>query len=341
MRLLLLQNRLPHYRKPVYNALAQHYDLTVLHSGQPSVSPADRFREIVKRARPVGPFYLREWLSPSDGRYDATVSMFDLRWPDCVLPPLWDRRQYGRWILWSLGYGRSKALRRARDWLASRADGVLFYGSRARDEMQSRGVPANKLYVAPNTVHIPNHRDFSDHAKSSLLYVGALVKAKKVDALIDVFARIRERIPNDVRLDIVGDGPERAGLVREVHERGLSDAVVLHGEVTDDDALAMLFADAYVCVGLGRMGLFVLHSFAYGVPVVTTPFEPHGPEVHNIVHGRNGVVCLPEGIPDVLVELCMNPTKARALGEAAYAWYTEERTLDTMVSGFRQAIEAA
>ena len=340
MRLLLLQNRLPHYRKPLYNALAQHYDLTVVHSGTPNVSSSDRFREVVKQARRVGPFSIRNWVGASDGRYDATVSMFDLHWPDCVLPPLWDRRRYGRWILWSLGYGRSQLARPARDWLASRADGVLLYGHRARDEMLSRGVPRRKLFVAANTVYIPNHEDYSDHAKTSLLYVGTLIKVKKVEALIDLFAQIRNRIPDNVRLDIVGDGPERARLVQRAQSGGLSDAVVFHGEVNDNDALARLFARAYACVGAGRVGLVVLHSFAYGVPVVTTPSEPHGPEFDNIVHGSNGIVCERRELADALVELCTDRQKACALGRAAYAWYTEERTIDTMVRGFRQAIEA-
>ena len=339
MRLLLLQNRLPHYRRPVYNALAEHYDVTVLHSGKPSVRPSDRFKEIVKGARQVGPFYLRQWLGSSDGRYDTTISMFDLRWPDCVLPPLWDRRRYGRWILWSLGYGRRQALWPVRDWLASRADGVLFYGSGARDEMRARGVPAEKLHVAPNTVHISNHQDFSQHGKTSLLYVGMLTKDKKVDALIEVFGRIRGLVPDHVRLDIVGDGPERQDLVRQTEALGLAGVVAFHGEVTEDDALAELFASAYACVCLGRVGLLVLHSFAYGVPVVATPWGRHGPEVHNIEHGRNGVYCELDQVPNALVELCTSPTKACGLGAAAYAWYVQERPLDAMVNGFRRAIE--
>ena len=336
-----MQDALPHYRKPVYNALAEHYEITVLHSGTPNVSPSDRFREIVRPVRKIGPFSIRKWVGAHDGRYDATISMFDLHWPDCVLPPLFDRRRYGRWILWSLGYGRSSSARHARDWLASRADGVLLYGDRARDDMRSRGLPQHKLFVAPNTVHIPNHEDFSAHAKTSLLYVGTLIKLKKVDALIDLFGQIRNRLPDNVRLEIVGDGPERAYLEQRARRCGLSDAVLFHGVVHDNETLATLFARAYACVGAGRVGLVVLHSFAYGVPVVTTPSEPHGPEFDNIVDGSNGVVCERQGLPDTLVELCSDQQKARALGTAAYAWYTKERTVATMVRGFRQAIEAS
>lgn len=341
MRLLLLQDALPHYRKPVYNALAEHYDITVLHSGTPNVSSSDRFREIVRPVRKVGPFSIRKWVGAHDGRYDATISMFDLHWPDCVLAPLFDRARYGRWILWSLGYGRSKSARHARDWFASRADGVLLYGDRAREDMRLRGVPQRKLFVAPNTVHIPNHEDFSAHPKTSLLYVGTLIKAKKVEALIDLFGQIRHRIPHNVRLEIAGDGPERAALEQRARSSGLSDAVIFHGVVHDNEALATLFARAYACVGAGRVGLVVLHSFAYGVPVITTPNEPHGPEFQNIVHGTNGVVCERQVLADAVVELCVDERQARSLGRAAYAWYTTERTVDTMVRGFREAIDAS
>ena len=33
-KLLLIQPRLPHYRIPIFNGLAEKYDVTVLHSGK-------------------------------------------------------------------------------------------------------------------------------------------------------------------------------------------------------------------------------------------------------------------------------------------------------------------
>ena len=337
---MLLQNVLPPFRKPVYNGLAERYDVTVVHSGEPRTTASDQFREVVHPVRRLGPLWMRDRNTAASGEpYDVTVSMFDLRWPDCILPPLRDRPAYGRWILWGHGYGRSRLARRARDWLAAHADGVLLYDDGAATDMLVSGVRPHKIYIAPNTVHVPNHRDFSDATKASLIYVGRLTKGKKVDVLIDDFARIRDRIPDHVRVEIVGDGDERANLERRVVRMGLSDVVAFHGAVHDDELLSELFGRAYACVVPGYVGLVVLHSFAYGVPVITRGGEPHAPEFSNLAHGSNSLICDPGDFADALVDVCTHPERAAVLGRNAYQFYANKRTLDMMLYGFRKAIE--
>lgn len=339
-RLLLLQDVLAPFRMPLYNGLAQHYDVTVIHSGEPRTTASDTFREVVLPVRRRGPLLIRDWTTGASGQpYDVTVSMFDLRWPDCILPPLRDRDAYGRWILWGHGYGRSRLSRPVRDWLAARVDGVLLYDDGAATDMLERGVRPHKIYIAPNTVHVTNHRDCSDAAKTSLIYVGRLTAGKKVGVLIDAFHRIRSRIPDGVRLEIVGDGRERANLERRVQRLGLSDVVAFHGSVHDDELLSELFARAYACVVPGYVGLVVLHSFAYGVPVVTRRDEQHAPEFSNLAHGRNALICDRRDFADALVDVCTDPKRAAALGRNAYQLYANKRTLDMMLYGFRKAIE--
>lgn len=338
-RLLLLQDVLAPFRKPVYNGLAQHYDLTVVHSGEPRTTASDTFSEVVHPVRRRGPLLIRGRNNVASSEpYDVTISMFDLRWPDCILPPLRDRAAYGRWILWGHGYGRSRLAKPARDWLAARADGVLLYDDGAATDMLERGVRPHKIFIAPNTVHVANHRDLSAAPKNSLIYVGRLTKGKKVDVLIDAFRRIRNRIP-DVRVEIVGDGLERANLERRVRRSGLSTAVTFHGEIHDDDLLSELFARAYACVVPGYVGLVALHSFAYGVPVITRRGEPHAPEFSNLAHRSNALICDRRGFADALVDVCTHPERAAMLGRNAYQFYANKRTLDMMLYGFRKAIE--
>ena len=148
----------------------------------------------------------------------------------------------------------------------------------------------------------------------------------------------RTRIP-DVRVEIVGDGLERANLERRVRRSGLSAAVTFHGEVHDDELLSELFARAYACVVPGYVGLVALHSFAYGVPVVTRKGEPHAPEFSNLAHGSNALVCDRRGFADALVEVCTRPERAALLGRNGYQFYANKRTLDMMLYGFRKAIE--
>jgi len=48
----------------------------------------------------------------------------------------------------------------------------------------------------------------------------------------------------------------------------------------------------------GAAGLAVLDSFVYGVPMVTTDFALHGPEIDYLVDGENGVVVKDANDPD-------------------------------------------
>lgn len=338
-RVLVLQSALPPYRKPLYNSLGTYYDLTVVHSGVSQTDPADAFRELVRPVRRRGPLLIRDRLKVSGAPFDATVSLFDVRRPDCVLAPLRDREIYGRWILWGQGYARNRLARFARNWLATRADGVLLYDDGAATDMLERGVRPHNIYIAPNTVHVRNHRDCSNAPKTSLIYVGRLSKRKKVDALIDAFGGAQDRLLDAVRLEIVGDGPERADLEHRVARQGLSGSVTFHGAVDDDEVLARLFARAYACVVPGEVGLTVLHSFAYGVPVVARTGEPDVPESSNLAHGGNALICDHRDFADALVNVCRHPERAATLGRNAYRFYANKRTLDMMLYGFRKAIE--
>ena len=115
--------------------------------------------------------------------------------------------------------------------------------------------------------------------------------------------------------------------------------MTFHGDVRDDEALAALFAKAYACAVPGYVGLIVLHSFAYGVPVVTPRTEPHRPEFQNLEDGRNGLICGRHDFAEALVQACTQPERTAALGRNAYAFYSNKRTLDMMLYGFRKAIE--
>jgi glycosyltransferase involved in cell wall biosynthesis len=87
--------------------------------------------------------------------------------------------------------------------------------------------------------------------------VGRLAAEKGQHVLIAAISRLVSA-SRDVRLHLVGDGPERVGLEHEVKIRHLEGRVVFHGWM-DQCGLRRLYqaADA-----------FVLPSFAEGIPVV-------------------------------------------------------------------------
>lgn len=90
-----------------------------------------------------------------------------------------------------------------------------------------------------------------------ILNVGRLAPVKGQTLLVELAGELRDR-GFDIEVTIVGDGPNRAVIEREIALRGLGAYVTLTGAL-GQDKVAALFAQA---------DLFVLASFAEGVPVV-------------------------------------------------------------------------
>ncbi len=89
------------------------------------------------------------------------------------------------------------------------------------------------------------------------LFVGRLAGVKGVPILITAIERLAKIHP-DLTLRLVGDGPDRPALEAEVAKRGLQDRIVFLG----------YRSQAEVAEELAQTDVFVLPSFAEGVPVV-------------------------------------------------------------------------
>ena len=111
------------------------------------------------------------------------------------------------------------------------------------------------LGVDPQTFS-PQARPAGD-GTFEVLCVGRLVPAKGQHVLLAALARLVDD-GRTLRLRLVGDGPDRASLERDVEARGLGAHVVFEGAVNQDG-----IRDAYA-----RADVFALASFAEGIPVV-------------------------------------------------------------------------
>ncbi len=100
-------------------------------------------------------------------------------------------------------------------------------------------------------------RDEDRAVGKNLLFVGRLAAVKGVAVLLEALATVRAAHP-EVRLTLIGDGPERAALQARAKALGVTDIVTFAGAKTQDE----------VAEALSRTDLFVLPSFAEGVPVV-------------------------------------------------------------------------
>ncbi|MCR9126517.1 MAG: glycosyltransferase family 4 protein [Rhodobacteraceae bacterium] len=161
-------------------------------------------------------------------------------------------------------------------------------------------------------------------ARPTLLFVGRLAAVKGVPVLFDAMADVIAAHP-DVHLVLIGDGPERASLERQCARMGLSAHVTFAG----------YRSQAEVATALSETDIFVLPSFAEGVPVVL--MEAMAAQVPVVTTRIAGV---PELVQDGVSGLLVPPGAVAPLGEALRALLADADRRRAMGASGREKVTA-
>ena len=124
------------------------------------------------------------------------------------------------------------------------------------------------VYIGVEQPAEPERENFSGGA-FNLSTVGRLTKFKNIGTVIRALKIILDQ-GHPVRLNIVGDGEERADLERLAGELGLGEAVCFSGSVSQSE-LERLYAESHVYVSAALnepFGLAPLEAMSHGLPVV-------------------------------------------------------------------------
>lgn len=341
-KLLILQNTILHYRKALYNELSTVYDVTVLHSGKTAVTEEDKFIEIVKHAKKIGPFYIQYGVlsEVKNNSYDVIIAMFDLHWVNNILS-MYLHNKKSKFIWWGTWFNKNYIGNRIKLYLTNQNYSSIFYTRETKESFVESGVDPKKLFVANNTFDIGKRvKCYENKSKNSILFVGSLDKRKQNDILIRAFYSIKDKIPLGINLIIIGDGEEKVNLQLLVNKLDLNKRVIFAGKITDTNKLLDFYMQAIVSVSFGQAGLSVLQSLGYGVPFITKKNAISGGEKTNIIPGKNGFFCEDNiySLENCLLKLCLEIDFARKLGKHAYNYYSEFCTIENMAQGFIDAI---
>jgi phosphatidyl-myo-inositol alpha-mannosyltransferase len=183
------------------------------------------------------------------------------------------------------------------------------------------GVPRSTFTVIPNGVEVARFADaepFEDllqDGRPTLLFVGRLEKRKGLEPLIRAFTLLKTEHP-DLRLLVVGDGPERGRCEQLLPERLRSDVVFL-GRVDQDD-LPRYYAscDLYVSPALGgeSFGIVLLEAMAAGAPIVASDIPGYRSVARDEVQGRLVPPGDPRALADSIRGLLANASLRAAMG---------------------------
>ena len=206
---------------------------------------------------------------------------------------------------------------------------VCTISNYARSQVMRHSDPADwpKIEVAPLGVdpalYAPRpHRDRP--APFEVVCVARLAPVKAQHILVAAIERLA-REGRDVRLRLVGGGPLRESLEREVRGRGLESHVVFDGWLTQEEVRGVLEAS----------DAFALASFAEGVPVVL--MEAMAREIPCVATFVNGV---PELIRDGVDGLLVAPSDAAGLADALARLMDDAELRRTLgAAGRRRVVE--
>jgi PEP-CTERM/exosortase A-associated glycosyltransferase len=122
-----------------------------------------------------------------------------------------------------------------------RADAVTVICDGLRREFESRGIPADKITVIPNAVEVNNFR-FGAHPDAELRralglegavvlgFLGSFYAYEGLDLLLEALPRLLPTRPQ-LRVLLVGGGPQEAALKAQAQRLGIADKVIFTGRV--------------------------------------------------------------------------------------------------------------
>jgi glycosyltransferase involved in cell wall biosynthesis len=181
---------------------------------------------------------------------------------------------------------------------------------------------AERVFVGYHGVDLERFRPAPRDAGGPLriLAVGTLNECKGFDDLVAACGILAQR---GVALDcrIVGDGPERRRLERDIERLGLGAAVRITGYVSQED-IVPLYQQADVVALPARsdshFGIpnVLLEALAAGTPVVCTRLPSLDEALVDGEHGLYVPERSPEAVADALAALARDPERRRAMGAA-------------------------
>ena len=136
---------------------------------------------------------------------------------------------------------RYRATRALESWAFKRVGHVFTICEGLRRDIVARGIPEQKVTVIPNAVDVQGFqlsgepdsvlkRKFGLEGKTVLGFVGSFYAYEGLDLLLEAFARLQAQ-RQDLRVLLVGGGPQEANLKAQAERLRIADKVVFTGRV--------------------------------------------------------------------------------------------------------------
>ena len=183
-------------------------------------------------------------------------------------------------------------------------DRIIAPSEFMRSKLTEGGFPAEQVVFMQNFAKdavldsARSDEDCTDWENPYLLFFGRLSREKGIDVLVDAFIRVLPELPENMRLIIAGDGPEREAIEEKIAAAG--NAAVRRIELVGFQAgedMRKYAERASLAIASSRcrenMPYSIVEAFALGTPVVGTDIGGI-PEL--VVDGQTGFLAEPDNV---------------------------------------------
>jgi glycosyltransferase involved in cell wall biosynthesis len=234
----------------------------------------------------------------------------------------------------------------------SMAHKCLLYSTKGMKYLESVGVSRENLEICFNGIEtdemFANETQISVEAEAIrarecqpgdyvFLYVGGLLKEKRIELLLDAFFSVQQAAPF-AKLWIIGDGPDSAHI--KAHAQNLKlDRVKFFGRIIEGVDSFFAAADVFVLPGIG--GLAFNQAMYWRTPCIGT--EADGTEDDLVIEGKTGFR-FNQGDKESLQAVMLNATSLSTaqlaeMGVEARKVIVERSNVNQMVASFNRALD--
>jgi len=368
-KVVILQKRLTHYRKPLFEILRkrlmqQGIELVVIYS-QPlgeannaEMAQNDWEIPVVNKEFKMGSVRML-WqpclhlLKGADLIIAEQASKLLLNYWLFLQQPF----VHAKFCLWGHGknfqeHNVSKLGETLKKVMSRNVHWWFAYNQLSVNVVRSLGFPRDKITNVQNAIdtraliEVYNSTDNDDNhfikqtlgisSENICIYTGSIYAEKRIDFLLEACVKIRGLLP-DFEMIFIGDGPEQ----KKVQEAAKKHNWIHYAGPKFGADKVSYFKMSKLLLMPGLVGLAVVDAFALETPLVTTNINYHSPEISYLKDGENGVVV--QKTDDILfyahtvVDLLTNTVQLEKLKKGC-RMAKQEYTIENMASRFADGI---
>jgi glycosyltransferase involved in cell wall biosynthesis len=253
-----------------------------------------------------------------------------------------------RTVLWGHALSRTgDSGERLRHTMRRCADCIVLYTDTEKKAL-TEVMPGADIVVAPNA--LLTRQEMRPRAGTveacDFIYVGRLVEDKRPLLLLDALVQASPALEAKCKLLIVGDGPLRIPMQERANDLGIARRVEFFGHITDHARLYEIYKRALASVSPGYVGLSIIQSLGFGVPMIIAGNEPHSPEIEAAKEGKNAMYFnagSAKALAAALIKMSSQATewrdRAAAIADACRRDYSVETLAERLLESCKRPSE--